>query len=103
MIPRICPGRHFALRTVYLVVVCVLSVFNVSPALDEDGNPQMPKVEFDSLLVRYVFVVISIHAVRMLTIVRRYIRDPKPFKCTIKPRSDDAIKLVKEARDRASC
>jgi hypothetical protein len=35
--------------------------------------------------------------VATLTVARRYFRTPKPFKCAIKPRSDDAIKLVKEA------
>jgi len=78
---RICPGRHFALQTVYLVVACVLSAFSIEPALGEDGTPQVPKPEFGGLTVR----------------------DPKPFKCTIKPRSGDAIKLVKEGYDRTSC
>ena len=31
------------------------------------------------------------------------IRDPKPFKCTIKPRSEGAIKLVEETYGRGSC
>jgi len=74
---RICPGSQFALQTVYLVVACMLSVFNIEPVLDEDGNPQLPKVEFDSIILR----------------------DPKPFNCTIKPRSKDAIKLVRETCD----
>ena len=49
---RICPGKHLALRTVYLVVACVLSAFDIGPALDEDGNPQMPNAEFDDVLIR---------------------------------------------------
>ena len=44
-----------ALRTLYLVVACVLSVFDIGPVLDEDGNPRVPKIEFDSTTVRYVF------------------------------------------------
>jgi hypothetical protein len=35
-----------------------------------------------------------------LTVPRRYFRVPKPFNCAIKPRSDDAIKLVKEVYGR---
>jgi len=85
---------------VYLVVVCVLSAFDIGPALDENGNPQAPKVEYDNAAVRYVFVETLILTVGILTILRRYNRDIKPFECTIKPRSDDAIKLVKEACDR---
>jgi len=84
------------------MVVCVLSAFDIGPALDEDGNPQAPKVEYDSVAVRYVFMETLICTVGMLTITRRYIRGIKPFECTIKPRSDDAIKLVKEACDRTN-
>ena len=32
-----------------------------------------------------------------------YIRDPKPFECTIKPRSEHAIELVKEACGTTNC
>ena len=62
-LPRVCPGSFFALRTVYLVVACVLSVFVVEPALDEGGKPQVPEAEFDSLIVRYV---LGVHQSAML-------------------------------------
>jgi len=52
---RICPGRYLGLRTVYLVVACVLSVFDIGPALDENGNSQWPKPKYDTDTVRYVF------------------------------------------------
>jgi len=66
VILRICPGRQFALRTLYLVVACVPAVFDIEPALDEDGNPQIPKAEFTSgSLVRYVFVGTSVRTVAM--------------------------------------
>lgn len=58
---RICPGKYLALRTAYLVVVRVLSLFEIGPVLDEDGNPRMPKPEFDSATIRYVFLESSIH------------------------------------------
>ena len=67
--------------------------------MGEDGNPQAPKPEFNGLIVRYDFLGTSVRMMEMLTIARDYIRDPKPFKCTIKPRSAGAVKLVKEARD----
>lgn len=75
-------------------------MFNIEPVSDEGGDPQMPKAEFDSHMVRYAFIGTSIHTVGMLIIARRYIRNPKPFKCTVKPRSEEAIKLVKEVCDR---
>jgi len=50
----------------YLVMACVPAVFNIGPALDENGNPQIPKAEFtgDSI-VRYVFLGTSIRTVAM--------------------------------------
>jgi hypothetical protein len=39
---------------------------------------------------------------QMLTISRHHTRVPKPFECIVKPRSDAAIKLVKEINDRAN-
>ena len=60
---RICPGKHLALRTVYLVIACVLSLFDIGPALDDDGNHRVPKPEFDGVTVRYVFLGPSTHTV----------------------------------------
>ena len=60
---RICPGKQLALRIVYLVVACVLSVFDIGPVLDADGNPRMPKIEFGGTVVRYVFLEPLIHVV----------------------------------------
>jgi len=71
VIPRICPGKQFSLRTVYLFVASVLSVFDIGPALDEDGNPQMPKAEFHGGLVRYGFLGSSVLVVAMLTVERQ--------------------------------
>ena len=56
VILRICPGKHLALRSLYLLIACVLSAFDIKPALDEDGNPQVPKPEFNSLVLRYAFL-----------------------------------------------
>ena len=58
---RICPGRYLALRTIYLAIVCILSVFDIVPVLDEDGNPRIPEIEFDGGSVRYVFLESSIY------------------------------------------
>jgi len=65
--PRACPGGLFALRTLYIAVACVLSAFDIEPALDEDGNPQPPKAEFNSRVIRYVFLGTSARAKAMLT------------------------------------
>ena len=52
---RTCPGRHFALQTMYLVISCVLSVFHIGPPLNDDGSPQVLKAEFNSVMTRQVF------------------------------------------------
>ncbi|GJJ16113.1 hypothetical protein Clacol_010392 [Clathrus columnatus] len=36
---RICPGRHLAEGSIQIMVASVLAVFNISPALDVNGNP----------------------------------------------------------------
>ena len=38
-------------------------MFDIGPALDEGGNPRMPKIEFDGSAVRYVFLEPLIHIV----------------------------------------
>jgi cytochrome P450 len=35
---RICPGRHFADATLFIVASSVLSVFNVTKAKDKSGH-----------------------------------------------------------------
>lgn len=62
---RICPGRHFALRVVWLTVACVLAKFDISKCLDEYGRPIVPEE-------KYTFGGIT---------------HPLPFKSDIKPRS----------------
>ncbi|EKM77717.1 hypothetical protein AGABI1DRAFT_130000 [Agaricus bisporus var. burnettii JB137-S8] len=42
---RICPGRYFALNALFLMIAHTLAVFDIKPALDENGNEM--KVEND--------------------------------------------------------
>lgn len=36
---RICAGRHFAKEAIFPTIASILSVFNIQPAVDEDGHP----------------------------------------------------------------
>ena len=36
---RICPGQSMATRSLFLIFSSILSTFNISPPLDEFGNP----------------------------------------------------------------
>jgi len=41
---RVCPGRHFADSTLFILASSVLSVFNVTKAKDENGHEIPVKV-----------------------------------------------------------
>ncbi|XP_006454809.1 hypothetical protein AGABI2DRAFT_215356 [Agaricus bisporus var. bisporus H97] len=66
---RVCPGRWFAEDMIFIVAATVLCLFEIGPA---SSGP--PSGEFSPTLV---------------------IR-PKPFECSIKPRSPEAEKLIKD-------
>ncbi|KAF7760523.1 hypothetical protein Agabi119p4_11199 [Agaricus bisporus var. burnettii] len=70
---RICPGRHIAISTLYLSIATILSVFRIEKAIDENGRVIVPSKEYTS----------------------SFIVHPKPFKCSIKPRSNEAEKLIR--------
>ncbi|KAI0833218.1 CyP450 monooxygenase [Trametes gibbosa] len=70
---RICPGRHFAESSLFLVVSSVLHVFDVSAPLDENGVPVKLEGKVTGGLISY----------------------PEPFECVIKPRAPWAEALVR--------
>ncbi|KAF7977803.1 hypothetical protein HWV62_2717 [Athelia sp. TMB] len=71
---RICPGRHMARGTVWLTAGSILASFNVEKAVDAQGNVIEPHVEY----------------------VPSLIRQPEPFLCSIKPRSKEVEKTIKD-------
>ncbi|KAF5346778.1 hypothetical protein D9756_010410 [Leucocoprinus leucothites] len=63
---RACPGSHIALATFYIATASILSLFDISPELDENNNPIEVKPEFiDTGLTS----------------------EPSPFQCKFIPRS----------------
>ncbi|CAE6479542.1 unnamed protein product [Rhizoctonia solani] len=72
---RRCPGIHLAQASVWLAIVTVLAVYDITPALDASGQPIMPDLKYS----------------------QSTISAPKPFKCMIKPRSPSAEKLIKDS------
>ncbi|KAF9552413.1 cytochrome P450 [Agrocybe pediades] len=70
---RECPGKHIALSHLFISIATVLATFDISEALDENGSPIPPKVEWHSGVVR----------------------EPTPFKCTIQPRSNEVVKMIR--------
>jgi len=69
---RICPGRHMALNSMWIIVASVLATFTLSKPRDRDGNAIEPSVQYTQGLVAY----------------------PPPFKCDFKPRSELAAALI---------
>lgn len=44
---RICPGRYMAYDSLWLTMVSVLAVFDISPSKNEKGDSMMPTGEYD--------------------------------------------------------
>lgn len=71
---RICPGKDFADESVFLTIALSLAAFDIRKARDGNGNTIEPRAEFTSGIISR----------------------PLTFPCDVKPRSDQAAKLVRE-------
>lgn len=72
---RICPGRYFALNTLFIAVSSLLWAFEISKSPEEEQPPDVsPKGYGD-------FVVLH----------------PLPFKCEMKPRFEEVRHIVESA------
>lgn len=69
---RICPGRHVADQSLWAVVVSILATLRVGKARDEAGHEVDFTPEFTTGITSH----------------------PKPFHCTIEPRSSRAVQLI---------
>lgn len=74
---RSCAGKDMALDTVWIAIASVLSVYDISKAVDDHGNPITPAVELAPGTISH----------------------PAPFKCVIKPRSQAALALIQQRYD----
>ncbi|KAJ8088568.1 hypothetical protein PM082_022641 [Marasmius tenuissimus] len=62
---RICPGRYFAINTIYLAISRLLASFTIARAIDDEGNEIIPDPGFTDGSVSH----------------------PRPFKCRFIPRN----------------
>ncbi|KAJ7873152.1 cytochrome P450 [Mycena leptocephala] len=69
---RVCPGRHMATSSVWITIASILATFDITKAVGEDGKVIEPDHEYFSALVIM----------------------PLPFKCSIRPRSQEAVDLI---------
>ncbi|KAF9447950.1 cytochrome P450, partial [Macrolepiota fuliginosa MF-IS2] len=76
---RICPGSQVALSMIYIAAASILSIFDISPMLDEKGNPVKVVPEF---------IAVSI------------VSEPLPFPCKFTPRQGKNVEsLLQEYLD----
>ncbi|KAJ7764633.1 cytochrome P450 [Mycena maculata] len=71
---RICPGRFLAENSLWLHVATILACFNISPAIGNDGKIVPPRNYTSGMASR-----------------------PLPFPCSITPRNEAAVELVKHS------
>ncbi|KAL4252089.1 cytochrome P450 family protein [Abortiporus biennis] len=71
---RICPGRHLAQGSVWIVAATILATFDIRPILDEQGQEVLPRLEFETAITSQI----------------------KPFQCQIRPRSDESRHLISQ-------
>ncbi|KAJ6460011.1 cytochrome P450, partial [Mycena sanguinolenta] len=69
---RICPGQQMGISTIWIAVVSILAMFNITKAVGEDGELIEPSYEEAGGIVL----------------------SPVPFKCKITPRSEAAKRAI---------
>ncbi|KAJ7138224.1 cytochrome P450 [Mycena epipterygia] len=69
---RICPARHMAMESVWITIASIFSVFDITNAVGDNGQIIEPSYAYSSELIS----------------------TPLPFKCSITPRSLDAVALI---------
>ncbi|KZS94052.1 cytochrome P450 [Sistotremastrum niveocremeum HHB9708] len=74
---RVCPGRHLARSSLWIAVASLLTLFDISCPLDEEGKPTKPDTDYIDGLVSH----------------------PKPCKAVFKPRSDGYLKALMQERE----
>ncbi|KAJ7719640.1 cytochrome P450 [Mycena metata] len=72
---RICPGRHMATSSIWITVVSILAMFDITKEIGEDGQPIELSYEYGGGLIF----------------------SPVPFKCVIAPRSQDTVTAIQSS------
>ncbi|GJE88567.1 cytochrome P450 [Phanerochaete sordida] len=70
---RICPGRYFAMESMWMTIAHILSVYSIEKPVDDFGNTVEPSGKY----------------------VPGFLTYPEPFKTVFKPRSSAALSLVR--------
>ena len=89
----ICPARYMAFSAIWIAVASLISAFDIKKATDENGNINEPTHEYLSAFLRCVspFPACLFYLLNFFSSTRF----PKPYKCSIKPRSKEAEALIR--------
>lgn len=69
---RVCAGRYMATSSVWIAIASIVATFDISKAVDENGDVIEPSLGYSPGMINA----------------------PLPFKCSIKPRSQQAAALI---------
>lgn len=73
---RICPGRNLVESSVWLLLASMIATLDISKAVDDQGNVVETKIDFNNPIFRI----------------------PDAFKCDIRPRSEQAMRLISTSK-----
>lgn len=78
----------------------MIATMDIGKAMDENGNVITPPLEFTTGFVRFVSFSLSLFFCFFLKKDVLFISfsksHPKPFKCSIRPRSEQAVMLIQQ-------
>ncbi|KAL4261036.1 cytochrome P450 family protein [Pleurotus pulmonarius] len=72
---RICPGRFFAMDSLFISIASILSCFDITKVKDKEGRDIEPDIQWTSGFSRHII----------------------PFECSITPRSTESIKIIRDS------
>ena len=86
---RMCPGRHFAMASLFIYVASVLQVFDIRPKKDPGGKTRIIIPDMVSGVVTYEPLYDMSN-----WFTHNPFRFPAKFECDIAPRSANAAVLI---------
>ena len=98
---RICVGRHIANNSIFIEAAILLWAFNFAPGKDANGNivlPSTTECENDSL-VMYVPRFLPTWNTQLILALRWPHSRPRPYACSITPRSPDIESAIAHAME----
>lgn len=58
---RICPGRYLSLNALFATIACTLHVFDISPAVNESGEPLIGELKMQPGMIWYAFPLLDVY------------------------------------------